>query len=254
MYASARNLDSIRDLGERGCNLVALDVTDQDSMVAAVSAIEEAEGAVGVLVNNAGYGLHGAIETTPLEDIRAQFDTNFFGLVALTQLVLPGMRRQGWGKIVNISSMGGKLTLPGGGFYHASKHAVEAFSDALRFETASFGINVIVIEPGLIKTHFGDTAIGTVEATGIEDGPYGFFNQSVMLKINGAYNGKLANSASSPAAVARVIERAISSKRPRTRYPVTVGARLLMGARRVLPDRVFDLLLQRQYPSPGAGG
>lgn len=184
VYATARDVGSIQDLAGRGCKILRLDVTDEASMTAAVATVEEAEGAVGVLVNNAGYGLHGAIETTPLEQARDQFDTNFFGLVALTQLVLPGMRAQGWGKVVNMSSMGGKLTLPGGGFYHASKHAVEALSDALRFEVASFGIDVIVIEPGLIKTRFGDTAIGTVTGTELEEGPYGFFNQSVMLKIN----------------------------------------------------------------------
>jgi short-subunit dehydrogenase len=254
VYASARNLDSIEDLARYGCKLLSLDVTDPATMAAAVTAVEEAEGAVGVLVNNAGYGLHGAIETTPLDQARAQFETNVFGLVGLTQLVLPGMRRQGWGKIVNVSSMGGKLTLPGGGFYHATKHAVEALSDALRFEVAGFGVDVIIIEPGLIKTGFGDTAINTVNATEIDDGPYGFFNQSVMLKIHGAYSGKLARAAASPMSVARVIDRAISAKRPRTRYPVTAGARALLAARRVLPDRVFDHLLQRQYPSPGARG
>ncbi len=229
-----------------------LDVTDADSRASAVAAIERAEGAVGALINNAGYGLHGAIETVSLEEARAQFETNFFGLVGLTQLVLPGMRRQGWGKIVNLSSMGGKLTFPGGGFYHASKHAVEALSDALRFEVAPFGINVIVIEPGLIKTEFGGTAISTVDNSAEDDGPYGFFNQSVMLKIDGAYSGKLANAASGPDSVAKVIARAMGAKRPRTRYPVTAGAWILLGVRRVLPDKVFDYLLQKQYPSPGA--
>jgi NAD(P)-dependent dehydrogenase (short-subunit alcohol dehydrogenase family) len=231
--------------------LLQLDVTDGASIARAVQAVEDAEGAVGVLVNNAGYGLHGAIETTEMDEIRTQFETNFFGLVDLTQRVLPRMREQGWGRVVNISSMGGKLTFPGGGFYHATKHAVEAMSDALRFELAPFGIDVVVVEPGLIKTAFGDTAINTVDKTEMDDGPYGFFNQSVMLKINGAYNGRLANTASSPDSVARVIERAISAKRPRTRYLVTAGARLLLGARRVLPDRAWDSLLRRQYPSPG---
>lgn len=251
VYATARRLESIADLERDGCKLLQLDVTDPESIAAAVAAVEDAEGAVGVLVNNAGYGLHGAVETVPLEDVRNQFETNFFGLVDLTQRVLPAMRAQGWGRIVNISSMGGKLTFPGGAFYHATKHAVEALSDALRFEAAPFGIDVVVIEPGLIKTEFGDTAINTVDNTEIEAGPYGFFNQSVMLKIHGAYNGKLANTASNPDSVARVIGKAISAKRPRTRYPVTAGARILMGLRRVLPDRAWDSLMRRQYPSPG---
>ncbi|MGI8407008.1 MAG: oxidoreductase [Actinomycetota bacterium] len=252
VYATARNLDSIADLRAHGCKLLQLDVTDADSRVAAVKAVEDGEGAVGVLINNAGYGLHGAVETVGLDEVRAQFETNFFGLVGLTQLVLPGMRKQHWGKIVNMSSMGGKLTFPGGGFYHATKHALESLSDALRFEVAPFGIDVVIIEPGLIKTEFGGTAIASVDNSDVEDSPYGFFNQGVMLKINGAYNGKLANAASGPDSVAKVITRAISSKRPRTRYPVTAGAWAIMGLRRVLPDKVFDYLLQKQYPTPGS--
>jgi short-subunit dehydrogenase len=216
-------------------------------MTAAVAAVEKVDGAVGVLVNNAGFGLHGAVETTTIEDARIQFETNFFGLATLTKLVMPGMRAQGWGKIVNLSSMGGKFTLPGGAFYHASKHAVEAFSDALRLELRSFGVDVMIIEPGLIKTSFGDTAINSVSGTEVDDGPYGLFNQKVMLKINDAYRGGMLSSAASPRSVARVIDRAISASHPRTRYPVTAGARILMMARRVLPDRAFDSLVARQY-------
>lgn len=137
VYATARRPESIADL--RGCKRLALDVCDEASMRAAVDAVERAEGAVGVLVNNAGYGQEGAFEATPMDDVRRQFETNVFGLIRLSQLVLPGMRRQGWGRIVNLSSMGGKLTLPGGAFYHATKHAVEALSDALRFEVREIG-------------------------------------------------------------------------------------------------------------------
>ncbi len=162
VYATARRPESIEDLAERGCRTLALDVTDEDSMRAAVAAVEEAEGAVGVLVNNAGYSQSGAVETLSLERLRAQFETNVFGLVRMCQLVLRGMRRQGWGRIVNVSSMGGRLTFPGGGAYHATKHAVEALSDALRFEVRGFGVDVVVIEPGLITTRFGETAAGSI--------------------------------------------------------------------------------------------
>lgn len=252
VYASARKIETIDDLEGRGCRIVALDVSDEESMKAAVATVEEAEGAVGALVNNAGYGLHGAMETTPLEEARAQFETNFFGAVRLTQLVLPAMRRQGWGRVVNVSSMGGKLTFPGGAFYHASKHALEALSDALRYEVAPFGIDVVVVEPGLIKTRFGATAVDTVvDATG--EGPYDSFNQILGSKIHGAYGGALSRFAASPHKVAKVIERAVSSRRPRTRYPVTAGARALMATRTLLPDRAFDLMLRRAYPSPGPG-
>ena len=148
VYATARRLESIADLEPRGCRLLACDVNDEASMAAAVRAVEEAEGAVGVLVNNAGYSQSGAVETVPMDQVRQQFETNVFGLVRMCQLVLPGMRRQGWGRIVNISSMGGKLTFPGGGLYHATKYAVEAISDALRFEVAGFGVEVVIDRAG----------------------------------------------------------------------------------------------------------
>src|SRR3954454_18709002 len=157
VYATARKLEAIRDLEAHGCRLLELDVMDEASMTAAVKAVEEAEGAVGVLVNNAGYSQSGAVESIPMDAVREQFETNVFGLVRMCQLVLPGMRRQRFGRIVNISSMGGRLVFPGGGFYHGTKFAVEAISDAMRFEVKGFGVDVILIEPGLIITDFGST-------------------------------------------------------------------------------------------------
>ena len=218
-------------------------------MRAAVDAVERAEGAVGVLVNNAGYGQEGAFEEVPMAEVRRQFETNVFGLVRLTQLVLPGMRRQGWGRVVNLSSMGGRLTLPGGAYYHATKYAVEALSDALRFEVKPFGIDVVVIEPGPIKTQFGDTAIAAVKSLGGNESPYAAFNAVLARKIKEAYEGPMGRLAAQPAAVARVIERAITAERPRTRYPVTFAARFMMGLRRWLPDRAFDGFLRTQFPA-----
>jgi NAD(P)-dependent dehydrogenase (short-subunit alcohol dehydrogenase family) len=250
VYATARRLDAIRDLGAKGCRTLALDVLDETSMRAAVAAVERDEGAVGVLVNNAGYGQEGAVEEVPIDSVRRQFETNVIGPTRLIQLVLPGMRRQRWGKIVNLSSMGGKLTLPGGGFYHATKHAVEALSDALRFEVQGFGIDVVVIEPGPVKTRFGDTAVGSIDGLGGGDSPYAAFNAVLTQRIRDAYEGPMAMVAAGPEAVARVIERAISTARPRTRYPVTAAARVLMGLRRWLPDRAFDLFLRTQFSPP----
>src|SRR3989475_3446527 len=175
VYAAARRPESIRDLAARGCKTLALDVCDEASIRAAVTQVEAAEGAVGLLVNNAGYGQEGPFEEVPMAEVRRQFETNVFGLVRLTQLVLPAMRRQRWGRIVNLSSMGGRLTLPGGAFYHATKYAVEALSDALRFEVRPFGIDVVVIEPGPIKTRFGDTAIESVKGLGASGSPYAAF-------------------------------------------------------------------------------
>jgi NAD(P)-dependent dehydrogenase (short-subunit alcohol dehydrogenase family) len=216
----------------------------------AVGAVEEAEGAIGVLVNNAGYSQSGAIEEVPMEHVRRQFETNVFGLLRMTQLALPAMRRQGFGKIVNLSSMGGRLTFPGGGLYHATKYAVEAISDALRFEVRDFGIDVIVIEPGLIKTEFGETAASGVHEAVPADGPYARFNAAVAKMTLNAYEGPLSRLGAGPEVVARAIERAISARRPRTRYPVTASARVMLGLRRLLPDRAFDAVLRRQYPAP----
>ncbi len=249
VYATARNAGSIADLAARGCKTLALDVCDEASMRAAVLAVQLAEGAVGVLINNAGYGLEGAFEEVPMTDIRRQFETNVFGLIAMTKLVLPAMRRQRWGRIVNLSSMGGKLTFPGGSYYHATKHAVEALSDALRFEVKGFGIDVIVIEPGPIKTRFGDTAVGSIAAP--KDSPYAAFNVVLEKQIREAYEGgPMARFAAPPEAVAEVIEAAIASAHPKTRYKVTLAARVLMGLRRVLPDRAFDAFLRTQFPPP----
>jgi NAD(P)-dependent dehydrogenase (short-subunit alcohol dehydrogenase family) len=247
VYATARRLDTIQDLTAWGCTVLPLDVCDEASMRATVAAVEGAHGAVGVLINNAGYGQEGVIEEVPMADVRRQFETNVFGLVRLTQLVLPGMRRQRWGKIVNLSSMGGKFTFPGGGFYHATKHAVEAISDALRFEVRPFGIDVVVIEPGPIKTRFGDTAVDSLTTAPPGDLPYAALNAVIGKKIREAYEGPMARLAAGPEAVATVIETAITASKPRTRYPVTAAARILMGLRRWLPDRAFDAFLGSQF-------
>src|SRR5215831_11963858 len=171
VYATARRVDALADLAGRGITTMALDVTDEASMTAAVAAVEADAGAVGTLINNAGYGLYGPVEQVPMAEIRRQFETNFFGLVRLTQLVLPGMRHRGEGRILNVSSMGGRITLPGGAFYHASKYAVEAFSDALRMEVAQFGIGVVLIEPGPVKTPWNDVAAASLGTAG--SGPAG---------------------------------------------------------------------------------
>lgn len=250
VYATARKLDAIRDLEAKGCRTLALDVCDDASICAAVETVEREQGAVGVLVNNAGYGLEGAFEETPMSEVRRQFETNVFGLTRLCQLVLPGMRRQGWGKIVNLSSVGGKLSLPGGAFYHATKYAVEALSDVMRFEVQGFGIDVIVVEPGAIKTEFGRTAIANVEKVQQSASPYAAYNAQVAAKITEAFEGPLARFSGTPEAVAAVIEAGISAARPKTRYVVTAAAHVLIRLRGWLPDRTFDAFLGTQYKPP----
>jgi NAD(P)-dependent dehydrogenase (short-subunit alcohol dehydrogenase family) len=201
-------------------------------------------------VNNAGYSQSGAVESVPPGVVRRQFETNVFGLLRMCQLVLSGMRRQRFGRIVNMSSMGGRLVFPGGGIYHATKYAVEALSDAMRFEVAGFGVEVVVIEPGLIKTGFAQAAAGSIAEGASAEGPYAGFNSAVAASTVGAYEGPLGRLGAGPETVARKIEKAISARRPATRYPVTASARLLMLQRRVLPDRLWDAVMARSFPRP----
>ena len=170
VYATARRTETLAELEGAGCRPLALDVTDEASMVAAVDIVKAESGTIDALVNNAGYSQSGASETLDVDDVRRQFETNVFGLLRLSQLVLPSMRAQGDGRIVNISSMGGRLVFPGGGAYHATKYAVEAFSDAMRFEVSGFGIKVIIIEPGLITSNFDQAAVDSMDLDA--DGPY----------------------------------------------------------------------------------
>ena len=259
VYATARRPESIADLEAAGCRTLALDVTDEASMVAAVRTIEETHGAVGVLINNAGYSQSGAIESVPLDAVRRQFETNVFGLARLTQLVLPKMRDQRWGKIVNLGSMGGKLVFPGGGWYHATKHALEAVSDALRFEVRGFGIDVILLEPGLITTEFGNAAAASMaEVGGPADAPeaaaagdpYATFNATVGSVTQGAYEGPMRLLGAGPDKVAKVIEKAIGKRRAPTRVTITPSAKLSIFSRRLTPDRAWDAMMRAQFPMP----
>jgi NAD(P)-dependent dehydrogenase (short-subunit alcohol dehydrogenase family) len=251
VYATARKAESIEALERAGCRTLALDVTDEQSMRAAVAAVEEAEGAVGALVNNAGYSQNGAVESLELDEVRRQFETNVFGLMRMCQLVLPGMRRQGHGRIVNLSSMGGKLVFPGGGAYHATKYAVEALSDALRFEVAGFGVAVSIVEPGLIRTDFAETSVGSIGSGSDFGGAYGEFNTAVGAATKGAYEGGMSRLGGGPGSVARTIEKAITAKHPRTRYRVTPSARILLTQRKLVPDRVWDRIVGSSFPRPG---
>jgi len=251
VYATARRPESLAELAQAGCHTLALDVTDEDSMRAAVETVEQAQGAVGVLVNNAGYSQGGAIETVPMEAVRRQFETNVFGVVRLTQLVLAKMRAQRWGKIVNVGSMGGRLTFPGAGHYHATKHALEAISDALRFEVRGFGIDVILLEPGLITTEFGDAATAAIaDVGGSHDDPYAHFNATVAAVTAGAYDGPMRHLGAGPERVARVIERAITRSHPPGRITITPSAKLAIATRRLLSDRAWDAAMRRQFPQP----
>jgi NAD(P)-dependent dehydrogenase (short-subunit alcohol dehydrogenase family) len=252
VYATARRVEAIAGLEARGCRILPLDVTDEDSMQAAVRTVCDDHGAVGALVNNAGYSQSGPIEEVPLAEVRRQFETNVFGLVRMCQLVLPGMRAQHHGRIVNVSSMGANFTFPGGGFYHATKYAVEAISDALRFEVKGFGIDVVVVQPGIIRTGFADAATHAIDEATPDHGPYERFNHAVAASTHGVYErGPLAKLGGGPETVARTIERAIASRAPKSRYRVTPSARILTGQRALMTDGMWDRLMATQFPRPG---
>jgi NAD(P)-dependent dehydrogenase (short-subunit alcohol dehydrogenase family) len=246
VVATARRPETLAELADAGCRTLALDVTDEASMTAAV----EAAGPVDALVNNAGYSQSGALETLDMDDVRRQFETNVFGLLRMCQLVLPGMREKGAGRIVNISSMGANFTFPGGGVYHATKYAVEAMSDALRFEVAGFGVDVVVVQPGLIRTEFAATVEAGVPQDG--EGPYAHFNATVAKATKEAYErGPLARLGGEPEAVAKVVEQAITSRSPKIRYRVTPSAHVLIRQRRLMTDGLWDRMLATQFPRPG---
>jgi NAD(P)-dependent dehydrogenase (short-subunit alcohol dehydrogenase family) len=241
-YATARRPETLADLEAAGCRTLALDVTDEAQRVDAVRTVELERGGVDVLVNNAGYADYGPVEEIPLERWRREFETNLFGAVRLSQLVLPGMRERGHGRIINMSSMGGRLAFPLGAPYHGSKFALEAVSDVLRVEVGPFGIDVVVIEPGLVDTGYADTA-----SSGLHDaaeGPYGDLARSLLASMASSYGGR---QATTPEHVAKVVVKAATARRPRTRYPVTLNARLLMAGRALLPDRMWDALLRRTF-------
>jgi NAD(P)-dependent dehydrogenase (short-subunit alcohol dehydrogenase family) len=248
VYATARRPETLAGLTQ--CKHLAVDVTDDASMSSAVDAVLAEAGHLDALVNNAGYSLSGAVETLDVDDIRREFETNVFGLVRLSQLVLPAMRSQHHGRIVNIGSMGGKLTFPGGGAYHASKYAVEAFSDALRYEVAGFGVKVVLIEPGLITTNFDDAALASMDLE--SGGPYATFNRAAAKAMTDAYAGPMARFGGPPEAVAKVVQKALTKRRPKPRYTVTLSAPASIATRKMLGDRGWDLAMRAQFPRPGA--
>jgi NAD(P)-dependent dehydrogenase (short-subunit alcohol dehydrogenase family) len=247
VYAGARRLERMSDLVDRGIRTKTVDVTDDASMTALVEAIIAETGRIDVLVNNAGYGLYGALEDVPIEEARRQFDVNLFGLARLTQLVLPQMRQRHDGYIVNVSSMGGKIWEPLGSWYHASKFAVEGLSDSLRVEVAEFGIKVVIIQPGTIRSEWSGIAADQLEASSAST-PYARQAKLVGAGLRGVDQMRLA---SGPEVVAEAIARAVQSPRPRTRYVVGGGARGILLAERILPDRGFDKFIQLGYRFAG---
>ncbi|MGY2876036.1 NAD(P)-dependent dehydrogenase (short-subunit alcohol dehydrogenase family) [Marmoricola sp. URHA0025 HA25] len=243
VYTAARRVERMEALADQGAHVFAMDVTADASMVAGIERIIAEQGRIDLLVNNAGYGSYGAVEDVPIDEARRQFEVNVFGLARLTQLVTPHMRRQGSGRIINISSIGGKFYEPFGAWYHATKFAVEGFSDSLRLELRPFGIRVVLIEPGPIITEWNEIARDSLlERSGSTD--YGKYAKRAH-KVLTAFDQP--GRASKPEAVARKILKAATARHPAARYPVGRGARVITGSRDHLPDRVMDQVVSRMY-------
>jgi NAD(P)-dependent dehydrogenase (short-subunit alcohol dehydrogenase family) len=245
VYAGARRVDMMEPLKDHGITVLSLDVTSEESMMSAVAQVEAAHGRVDVLVNNAGYGSYGSLEEVPLAEGRRQFDVNVLGLARMTQLVLPQMRAAGKGRIINVTSIGGKIYEPLGAWYHGTKFAVEGMSDSLRLELKPHGIDVVIIEPSGTDTEWGTIAGEGLLATS-GDGPYA--DQAHIVAAALASTSGDGHVLSTPATVvAKAIVRAAKAKRPRTRYPVGRGAWSVLAMRRILPDRAFDALFLNFY-------
>jgi short-subunit dehydrogenase len=240
VYGAARRVDKMEDIQGLGVKVLAMDVTDEAAMVNAVASIIKNEGRIDVLINNAGFGSYGAIEDVPIADAKYQLDVNLFGAARLAQLVIPHMRQQHFGRIINISSIGGKLATPLGGWYHASKFALEGWSDSLRGEVEQFGIDVVVIEPGGIKSEWSGIAADNLYKTS--------GNTNYQKLVDGfalSLKKTQANNAD-PIVIANLVRKAIDAKKPKTRYSGGYMAKLGLFMRWLLPDRTFDKMLMSQ--------
>lgn len=249
VYGAARRLDRLEQLRDAGIRPLGMDVTDEASMAAGIEQVVAESGRIDVLVNNAGYGSYGALEDVPLDEARRQMDVNVFGAARLMQLVLPHMRAQGAGTIVNISSMGGKIHTPLGSWYHATKYALEALSDCLRLEVEPFGIHVVLVEPGGIRTEWGGIAADQLESVS-STGPYSGQAQKVAKTLRGE---SAANRGSDPQVVADAVLAACQAEKPKTRYAIGFGAKPLIAAKAVLPDRVYDGVIRMAMGMPRRG-
>lgn len=241
VYGAARRVEKLKELEKHGIQTLPLDVTVEDSMVKCVEDIVAAEGRIDVLVNNAGYGSYGAIEDVPMKEARRQIEVNVFGLARMSQLVLPHMRQNSFGRIINISSMGGKIYTQFGGWYHATKFAVEALSDCMRLEVEPFGIDVVLVEPGGIKTDWGTIAAENLKKAS-QGGPYASAANKAAEGMKKMYTG---NMLSDPKIIAKAIVKGATTKKPRTRYLIGFGAKPSVFLRRILSDRLFDRVSKR---------
>ncbi|HMQ60424.1 MAG TPA: oxidoreductase [Flavilitoribacter sp.] len=243
VYGAARRVDQMEDLAQAGGHALKMDVLDEEQIVKGVRQVMDEQGKIDVLINNAGYGLYGSVEDLPLEAARRQFEVNIFGLARITKEVLPQMRERRSGKIINISSMGGKIYTPLGAWYHATKHALEGWSDCLRLELAPFKVQVVIVEPGAIATEFGDVMTDPILKNSGK-GPYTGMAQKVAKATLDSYSKS--STSSPPSVIANAISRAIAARKPKTRYRAGKYAKLLVWLRVYLGDRMFDRIIMSQ--------
>ncbi|MDP4206952.1 MAG: oxidoreductase, partial [Bacteroidota bacterium] len=237
VYAAARRLDRMKELQAQGIHILRMDVTIEESMVKGVETIISEQGSIDILINNAGYGSYGALEDVPIAEGKYQFEVNVFGMARLTQLILPHMRKNHYGKIINISSIAGKIYEPMGSWYHATKFAVEGMSDCLRLEVKDFGIDVIVIEPGLIKTEWGGIAVEKLlKVSGNTAYKYLAQKDANLLNLT-------IKRASEPTLISRIILKSILAKKPKTRYSAGTASWASLFFRKILTDKMFDKLM-----------
>ena len=240
VYAAARRVEKMEKLKKLGAYPVRMDLTDGQSMEREIGSILAEHGSIDILINNAGYGSYGAIEDVAIDEARRQFEVNIFGLARVTQLVLPGMRAKGYGKIVNISSMAGKIYTPYGGWYHATKHALEGLSDCLRLENRQFGIDVSIIEPGGIATEWGIIAAENLRGSASGGAHQAAANRAAD-RMTELYRSKRLTT---PEKIAATIMKAVTARNPKTRYTTGFMARPAIFFRKLLPDRVFDRIIR----------
>lgn len=240
VYGAARRVENMKDIASLGARVLQMDVTDEDSMVKGVDEIIKAEGRIDILINNAGFGSYGAVEDVPIEDARYQMEVNVFGVARLSQLVIPWMRKHQYGKILNISSIGGKFALPLGGWYHASKFALEGLSDSMRNELKPFGIDVIVIEPGGVKSEWAGVAMANLMKVSGQDLYRSMAQKFVKLSVT------LEPKSAEPIVIAELMLKAIEAKKPKFRYAGGYLAAPTVLLRKLLPDRIFDQLTMIQ--------
>lgn len=242
VYAVARRIDQMQDLKELGGHPIQMDITQESDIQNVVDTIIQKEGKIDVLWNNAGFGLYGAIEDVPLNEARKQMEVNVFGMAAMTQKVVPYMRKANSGTIINTSSMGGKMYFPMGAWYHASKHAVEGLSDCLRLELKPFNIKVVVLEPGFIATEFGAVLLGQFEKL-----PKNSAYKNMMDKIaKGTADAAKGNGSSKPSVISDAIVKIVNSKSPKTRYKVGKFSKMMPWMRIYLGDKLFDSIVMSQ--------